>query len=413
MLNLQRLRNKWVLWAAVLLALGGGAFFALRGSGEAEAETVVTESTVRQGDLKLSWKSDGSADRDEIYLDFSVGGVLKTLNIEQGATISVGQALATVDAQVYEEALATAEINWRKAKAAYESALSARKLSDVEQLQQLNAAKLAFDKAKAEYLPMRQVPDAYSAQELELSRIAYETARNSYEGQLSKFDLMKADTSSVDTQRANLEAAEIALAQARQDLADTTLVSSYDGRVVEISGVPGDYVRSSTDASSSDEGHLFTLSPNERVSVVVAVQEIDYGKLSVGQAAEVCFEAAEGQKYPATVTAVEVIPTIDGNGIVTYGATLVLDAEAPDIQTGMSGTVEFIQKEVKNVLIIPNKAVTMADGKQTVKVKTADGATEVREIVTGFTDGTSAEVVSGLVAGETVLIETVKAGTKP
>lgn len=26
MLNLQRLRNKWVLWAAVLLALGGGAF---------------------------------------------------------------------------------------------------------------------------------------------------------------------------------------------------------------------------------------------------------------------------------------------------------------------------------------------------------------------------------------------------
>ncbi len=283
----------------------------------------------------------------------------------------------------------------------------------MEQRQQLNAAQLAFDKAKAEYLPMSRVPEAYSAQELELSRIAYETARNSYEGQLAKYGLMQADTASVDTQRASLEAAEIALAQARQDLADTVLVSAYDGRVVEISGVPGDYVRGSTDASSSDEGHLFTLSPNEKVSVVAAVQEIDYGKLSVGQRAEVTFEAAEGRKYPATVTAVEVIPAIDNNGIVTYGATLVLDAEAPEIQTGMSGTVEFIQKAVNNVLIIPNKAVTMKDGKQTVKVKAADGTTEAREIVTGFTDGSSAEVVSGLEAGETVLIETVKTGAKP
>lgn len=412
MLNLQRLRNKWVLLAVVLVAAGGGALYAVRGSGGAETETVVTEATVEQGDLKLSWKSDGSADREEIYLDFAVGGVLRALNIQQGETIKTGQVLASIDPKDYEDALTTAEINYQKAKAAYDSAVSSQKLSDVEQRQSLNSAKLALDKASAEYLPMSQVADAYSAQELELSRIAYETAKSSYVTQLSKFNLMSADTSSVATQKANLDAAQIALDKAKEDLADTTLIADYDGRVVEISGVPGDYVRSSTDASSSDEGHLFTLSPNEKVSVVVNVQEIDYGKLSVGQAAVVTFEASEGKKYPAMVTSVEVIPTIDNNGIVTYSATLLLDEEAPEIQTGMSGTVEFIQKEVKNVLIIPNKAVYIQDRKQMVNVKKADGSTEAREITTGFTDGSKAEVVSGLQAGETVLIETVKAGSK-
>lgn len=404
-------KTKRVIGAIILvLALAGGGYYLSHRNTASATETEVTETQVKLGDLKLSWKSDGSAERDEIYLDFSVGGVLKTLNVQQGETITVGQKLADIDPEEYQKALTTAEINYQKALAAYDSAVSAKKLSDLSERQSLNAAKSALDKASAEYLPMVQLGDVYSAQELELQRVAYESAKASYETALSRFDLMKQDTSNLQSQKANLAAAEIALNQAKADLQDTALLSAYEGRVVGISSKTGDYVRSSTDASSSDQGHLFTLAPNEQVSVVVAVQEIDYGKLSVGQSAEVTFEASEGQTYTAKVTSVEVMPTIDSNGIVTYSATLVLDSEAPEIQTGMSGTVEFIQKEQKGVLIIPNKAVYISEKKQMVKVKTDTGAIEERVIVTGFTDGTQAEVKSGLQAGETVLVETIKTG---
>lgn len=396
--------------AVGLLALAGAGYFVVRGQTESKVETVTEEAIVEKGDLKLSWKSDGSAEREAVYLDFSVGGVLKAVYIQEGEYIKKGQVLAEIEPQDYQEQYKTADINYQKAKAAYDSAVSSKALSNIEERQQLNAAKVALDKAAAEYLPISGLTEVYSAQELELSRVAYESAKTTYEAQLARFDLMKASNTDVATQKANLEAAAIALDQAKQDLTDTVLVAEADGRVLSISGSAGDYVRSSTDADSSDSEHLFTLAANEQVNVVVSVQEIDYGKLSVGQTAEVTFEASEGKIYPATVTSVEVLPTIDSNGIVTYEATLVLDEEASEIQTGMSGTVEFIQKQVSDVLIIPNKAVTMVDKKQTVQVKTAAGKAEARTITTGFTDGTDAEVVSGLEEGETVLIETVKTG---
>ncbi len=393
-----------------LLVLAGAGYYVVKGQTADPSEPVITETVVEQGDLKLSWKSDGSAKRDEIYLDFSVGGVLKALNVQQGDTITVGQKLAEINPKDYQKAVTTAEINYKKAKSAYDSAVNSKKISDLSERQSLNSAKAALDKAAADYLPKTQLTEAYSAQEIELSRMAYESAKTSYEGELSRFDLMKQDNSNIQTQKANLDSAQIALDQAKTDLDDTVLTSDMNGRIVKITGVAGDYVRSSTDAASSDQGHLFTLAPNEKVSVVVAVQEIDYSKLTMGQQAQVTFEASEGETYPAKVTSVEAMPTIDNNGIVTYSATLLLDSEAPKIQTGMSCTVEFIQKEKKDVLIIPNKAVFISDKKQMVKVKTDAGAVEERVISTGFTDGTKAEVVSGLKAGETVLIETVKTG---
>lgn len=403
-------RKRMAVIVSVLLVLGGAGFYMSRGDAGDKAETVITESAVERGDLTLSWKSDGSAEREEAYLDFSVGGVLKSVFIKQGDTVATGQKLAEIDSENYEKALKAAEINYKKAKASYESAVQSKKLSQISERQSLNAAKVALDKAAAEYLPMAQLTDAYSAQEIELSRISYETSKTSYENQLARFDLMRQNDSDVQTQKANLESSEIALKQAQEDLSDTVLTAAANGRVVAINKVAGDYVRSSTDASSSDEGHLLTLAPNETVNVVVDVQEIDYSKLTVGQTANVTFEASEGKTYSGTVTSVEAVPTIDNNGIVTYSATLQLNSEASEIQTGMSGTVEFIQKQVKDVLIIPNKAVYIQDKKQMVKVKTADGATEERVIKTGFTDGTNAEVITGLEMGETVLIETVNTG---
>lgn len=405
-------RKKTLILAAGLLVLAAAGYYGVTSQGKETAEAVTEEAVVERGDLKLSWKSDGSAEREAVYLDFSVGGVLKAVYIQEGEYIKKGQVLAEIEADNYREQYQTAEINYRKAQAAYASAISSKELSDISERQQLNSTKVALDKAAAEYLPISGLTEVYSAQELELSRVAYESAKSAYESQLSRFDLMRASNTEVATQKANLEAADIALEQARQDLKDTVLVAETDGRVLSISGKTGDYVRSSTDADSSDSNHLFTLATNEQVNVVVSVQEIDYGKLTVDQTAEVSFEAAEGKTYPARVISVEVLPTIDTNGIVTYEATLALEGEAPEIQTGMSGTVEFIQKQQKDVLIIPNKAVSIANKKQVVSVKTAAGTAEQRVITTGFTDGTQAEVLSGLEAGETLLITTVKTGAK-
>jgi HlyD family secretion protein len=75
---------------------------------------------------------------------------------------------------------------------------------------------------------------------------------------------------------------------------------------------------------------------------------------------------------------------------------------------GMTCVINFIIKQRENVLYISNGAVTMEDGKQYVEVKGSDGNITKKQITTGLSDGDVAEVVSGLKAGETVIVRSGK-----
>lgn len=82
-----------------------------------------------------------------------------------------------------------------------------------------------------------------------------------------------------------------------------------------------------------------------------------------------------------------------------------LDTGIDKVKSGMTCAVEFIIKQQKDVVYISNKAVSMIDGSQVVKVKAENGDIEIRNIKTGLTDGKYVEVTEGLNVGETIIIE--------
>ncbi|MCK5763942.1 MAG: hypothetical protein KAH05_07475, partial [Clostridiales bacterium] len=118
------------------------------------------------------------------------------------------------------------------------------------------------------------------------------------------------------------------------------------------------------------------------------------------------FEIDFGEEYLGTVDYISPKGKIDNNGIVTYETKIMVDEPLNNVLDGLSGLVEFVIKEKTDVVIIPNSAVEIVDGKQQVEVKTEDGS-EIREIVTGFTDGISTEVITGLAEGEILFIRTI------
>ena len=73
----------------------------------------------------------------------------------------------------------------------------------------------------------------------------------------------------------------------------------------------------------------------------------------------------------------------------------------------MTCDVTFITKETKEVLYVANRAVYREGTKSYVKMKQEDGTIVEREIVTGFSDGVSVEVIEGLSEGDVVLIESM------
>ena len=73
------------------------------------------------------------------------------------------------------------------------------------------------------------------------------------------------------------------------------------------------------------------------------------------------------------------------------------------LREGLTVTVSIMVQEKKNILVIPNRAVTREGGETYVTVQ-ANGDTEKRLIKTGISNWTHTEVTEGLSQGEQVVI---------
>lgn len=87
-------------------------------------------------------------------------------------------------------------------------------------------------------------------------------------------------------------------------------------------------------------------------------------------------------------------------------------AAAAKIRQGMSLTVNLIEQQAVNVLVVPNQAVKTQGSTSTVLVKNSNGVTEQRQVTIGLKDVQNTQIVSGLSAGDVVLIaKTTTTGT--
>jgi len=179
---------------------------------------------------------------------------------------------------------------------------------------------------------------------------------------------------------------------------DGVLTSPCDGIVVSVSY---------TDGSDVKAGEaIITIAKTSSVSMSVSLSEEDVTDLSIGQDAEITLTSYEGQTFAAAVESIAASPSRSGSASVTYAVTAKMtDSNTKKVFVGMSGEVEFIKKQKKDVLYVSGQSVTFEDGVSSVLVKNADGTTKKTTVTTGFSNGQYVEIVSGLQEGETVLVE--------
>jgi multidrug efflux pump subunit AcrA (membrane-fusion protein) len=145
--------------------------------------------------------------------------------------------------------------------------------------------------------------------------------------------------------------------------------------------------------------------PNE-IYIKANITEGDIVSVTEGQKIRVTFDSFGDETFDGKVTSVSSLPTTS-NGITTYAVTCQLDQANPQVKDGMNAQIEFIQLEHPDVLMIPNKAVSIDKGKQYVNVVTEHGGKKVyekRAVTCGLSNGTYTEVSQGLEEGETVAV---------
>lgn len=215
----------------------------------------------------------------------------------------------------------------------------------------------------------------------------------------------------IESSRLNLQSAQLSAGTAASAVDDYRITSPISGTVIEKNFKAGDKV----DGISS--GTLATIFDLSYLKMEMNVDELNIGKVKVGQTVTITASALPGQIFTGEVERVSVNGTTT-NGFTSYPVTIVL-REYGELRPGMNVSAEIQGETAKGALCVPVAAVSRGN---TVQVALPgalgeDGVTvadpslvEERSVVLGINDSEYIEVTSGLEEGETVLLQTADAG---
>lgn len=213
-------------------------------------------------------------------------------------------------------------------------------------------------------------------------------------GLVSQQELQSA-TNAAAAAEAQLGAAQSQLSVFAVRLGETRLEAPYDGVVTARRLDPGALVGPTT-------GAVLTVARVDVVRAFVAVAERQAPLLAVGQPAAMHLDALA---EPVTGKVERLAPTYDS-------VTRTLDAEVHfanadgRLRPGMYGRAEIELGLHKAVPVVPVEAVQISDEKATVYVVQGD-TVQRRQVVLGEDLGDRLEIVSGLKAGEVIVVRGV------
>lgn len=209
----------------------------------------------------------------------------------------------------------------------------------------------------------------------------------------------------IENARLSLQSAQLSASTAADSVDDYNIKSPISGTVIEKNFKAGDKV----DGASS--GTLAVIYDLSYLELEMAVDELDIGKVEVGQEVRITADALEGQTFSGVVDKVSINGTTT-NGFTNYPVTIIIE-DYGDLKPGMNVSAEIIGEEIPNALCIPVDAV---DRGNTVTVPgpgalNEDGTAvvditklETKEVTLGRSDDEYVEVTGGLEAGDVVLI---------
>ena len=391
--------KKWILPTLVVLLLGaGGSAYAWMSGNETASEDAPTyqEVTVKKGEIRIDFEADASASLPVTRVPFPTGGVLASIQVQAGDVVEQGALLAALDPADMHDRIAEAEAAHQQAILQREKTIAQRADSLKSELARLDPLALQVENAQRKYDSMRAAPEAFSAVELADAEAALTAANASLSAGQAAYSRLAADDADVALADLAVERAAMAVAQAHSPLADMDLYAPIAGTIIEVPARVGSAVSTSTD--------IILIAEQSGPEVQALVSELDVADIEMGQAVEVTIEALEDTPYRGKVLGIDPLAIKDGNGLVSYAIQLALDKPDDRIRDGMTGTVDFILREKTGILILPNTAIRMVDGTQMVTVRNDAGEVVFASVTTGLTDGRQVEILSGLNAGDVVLI---------
>jgi len=342
----------------------------------------------------------------EVKISSEVSGEIIELPIKEGQVVKKGDLLVRINPDLYTSGLNRSVASLSGSKAG------------------LSQADAQFKEAKANYDRNKTLFD---------------------KGIISKSDWDKAVSTYAVAQATkqsayyNVQSAAATVNEAKDNLGRTTIYAPADGTISSLGVELGERVLGTQQMTGTE---LLRVANLNNMEVEVDVNENDIVKISVGDSARVEVDAYLKKEFRGTVTSISNSASADltADQVTNFKVKVrILKESYADLlegkpesyspfRPGMTATVDIITKRKENVLGVPisavviksdtsataKPAVALANGEgnavpksdkkfECVFVKDGDKA-KIRVIKTGIQDDTNIEAVTGLKAGDVVIV---------
>ncbi len=355
----------------------------------ARLETIDLEFAVAQAELALDTAQAQLLRIQRPPSEYDLAAAQAAVDSAQASYERLLAGPSDEEIQVARASLEQAEAALAQTQLAYDQVADRPDIAMLPQALQLEQATIAYESAKASFdLAMRQPSEA----ELAPARSAIVQA----EAALARLQEGVSDEDLLLTQL-QVEQAQLSLDQARHQLEGTTLTAPHDGTITLVGIKEGEL---------SGGQPAFILTDLSQFHVDILVDEIDIGRVAVGQPVTITLDALPGETLSSQVNEIAQTAQLD-SGVVTYKVTIRLAPTAADVplRTGMTTNVDIVTERRDDVLLVPNRFVRIdrTSGKATVD-RDDDGQVQAIEIQIGLRDEMHSEVLAGLSEGDTVVL---------
>lgn len=249
-------------------------------------------------------------------------------------------------------------------------------------------AQAAVDQAQANLDKVQRGPDQTTLNAAEVGAAQAQTALNEVTAGPKATDL--------EVAMASVKQAEAQLNLAQVKLDNAKLLAPFDGIVASVGVDPGEATGPTVVAAE-------IVDPTD-IHIDANVAESDIASVSEGQKVTVTLDGLPDQELTGVVNFISPVARVDQN-VTLYTVSAKFDKLDSRVKTGMSGTVNISTLTKTNVLLVPNRALSLVDGKQTV-LKLVDGKPVETVVKVGLSNEMDSEILQGLSANDTVLVNT-------
>ncbi|MBN4076282.1 efflux RND transporter periplasmic adaptor subunit [Gemmatimonas aurantiaca] len=354
--------KKIMLWSFVVVLVGASTFFFVRNGSANKEELKTIEAEI--GSIIDKALAVGKIEpRQEISVKSKLSGIVKKIYAEVGDSISIGDPLFDIAPDPTPVELAVAK-------------------------RQVEIYQVTYANSKKEANRLK------SLSEKNLEPI------NKYEAAQARCDENKLRLSLATEKLALLESGKTIVAGKK---VESIVRASIDGIVLSRLVDVGDPI---TPLSSFQEGtELMTLAWMKDLLFKGSVDEIDVGKLSVNMLVEISIGALPNDTVTGILT--KISPKARQNeGSTVFDVEVELDpvSESTFLRAGYSATANIIIRSIKDIILVPERLLTMTDSITTIEIQDTLGQVRVEEVETGLSDGLNIEIVRGVSEGD-LLVE--------